>query len=142
LIVNQIAEARHVKMQILTDKVLRIRGDKEAAMAALNDISEKCLTVLMEQLRLITARRKPAAKTAASKDSPSKPAIIEGTHRVSIAAQNDIKPADIDILRSTTGVLAKFAGDKNLDVQVIELLPLERVELTAQCRLQSRLVAQ
>ena len=68
LILDSIAATRHVKMQVLTEKVLRITGDKEASMAALSDISKKCLAAIKQVLPLLPATYDHAKDTLVGKD--------------------------------------------------------------------------
>jgi hypothetical protein len=106
-------------MQAVNEKVLRITGDREAATAALEDISRKCLTVHFDQLRLIskkaseqpTASPKPADATGPSTGSRPESAGTDRFSYISLAAGAKIGKPELDILRSTTGVIAKFIKD-------------------------------
>jgi hypothetical protein len=107
-------------MQAINEKVLRITGDREACMAALGDISQRCLTVHSELLRLIS---RPKDKTAAPL-KPAKPANAptsspldsedeqKSSGLISPAACAGVGRTDLNILKSTTGVTVKFIHDK------------------------------
>jgi hypothetical protein len=123
-------------MQILTERVLRITGIKEAAMAALSDISEKCLTVLTQTLRIVESK----PESASSKKSQTRPSAEEMGHLISPAARNGIKTADLDVVRSTTGVLAKFTLAKPAGKQVPRTLSAREIKLTLPCSHQKSLL--
>ena len=119
LILDSIAATRHVKMQVLTEKVLRITGDKEASMAALSDISKKCLAAIKQVLPLLPATYDHAKDTLVGKDVfVDRNTVSETPSVFSLSARSCITAADIAFLRSTTGVMAKFSLDERKKVRV------------------------
>ncbi|KIW06465.1 uncharacterized protein PV09_02905 [Verruconis gallopava] len=112
LILDQIAEARHVKMHALTDKVLRITGSREAATAALNDISQKCLAVQSDKIKLIQRRLPRDQESTSDPSSLSESAPATVANFLSLAARAPIGSHELEVLKSTTGVMAKTLVDK------------------------------
>lgn len=108
LILDQISEQRHVKMEALTENVLRITGDKDAAMEALGDISQKCLAVSSESIPMIKVKA-----TFTPGNDPPKFEILPASSNpntsgiISLAARNGISQSDLSLLNATTGAMAK-----------------------------------
>ena len=108
LILDEIAQARQVKMHALTDKVVRITGDKESAMAALMDISQKCMSVLSESLRLISVTSSQPAANSGPKTAPQTKQPATASTFTSLAARKSLLASDLTVLKATTGVIAKI----------------------------------
>ena len=104
---------------MLTEKVVRITGDKEACMAALKDISQKCLNTVVASLPLIPVKCDEAAGSFVPTEVPGdQRAAAETSYIISLAARNMLSESDLAVLKSTTGVLAKFTISANKKVNI------------------------
>jgi hypothetical protein len=107
-------------MQAVNEKVLRITGDRDACMAALGDISQRCLTVHSGLLRLISKHKERTTaplKSAKAANAPtSSPLDSEDEQKssglISPAACAGVGRTELNILKSMTGATVKFIHDK------------------------------
>lgn len=139
-IVDKIAQARHVKIQFISPKVLRISGDREAATAALSDISHSQRSTVTAVIKLLPSKPLPSI-TSASPDASSQDlesqgsehprlqeedlkiekmghqevgheeARIPSAYYVSLGASHPITASDIATLKATTGVEVKISAE-------------------------------
>jgi hypothetical protein len=135
-ILDKIAETRHVKMHTVSEKILRIVGDRAATLAALNDISQKCMTTHFEHWRV--SSRKATQQATKTEDSASSPgtevAGAEVYNFISSAARASIGKRELEVLKSTTGVLTNF---KELKGVVRQTTTSNLIEANADRRLSS-----